>query len=622
MINEEIDQKLLLKNNTYEINKKAEVYLLKKIKIEKKPFLYSFIGGMWYSKDKFSFEQNISLPYPFKTYYTIKIPDVIYDDKICRSLIYVKTPVLIIQFEDKCISIEFDPIINIKDEEVYPFICLDEDDENYIVSFYLFSSFDLKKKENAWLGFGKKENISIKLDLNEKFKFSVKTSVFKSWEDVLLEKFKNIDYKDVSLKNVDQIFLKSNKTLFRSYDNLTGSFLQLPWRKTPGFTFVNSSYSLLSYEAVRLDYFTKWYEITKDIQFKIWSEKLRDLFINPNLYTKPRKLGQGIIWYNMTNLTKKGLMGYFYMNTGYSGYPGGQATISYHLLQYLNQVNDKEIKTQVEKSLEYIMTTQHENGSWPMAIKQEGFLKLRPEKLSNYITSGGTGEAARALIHGYKLFNNEKMKEAAIKALSFLEDKYPICYNGLRDIGIMEAEAFSAVSIINAFLDGYDLTKNKEYLSSALTYSFYTLSWFYLYDSKKLKTSFNFHPISYSITPRLSPYETVWVISTLKRLSKYVKDDIWNSISKNCFNNVLQFITSNNGLCEGVFQDYLKEFKYLPMEQTFATTELMNASLHYSNVKKLKKIDDKKPVYLDKYLKFKKEKDELLLTNGKDIVLI
>jgi len=112
----------------YKIQKVADQYLIKKILIKKKPLQYSFIGGMWYSTSSFSLEQNISLPFPFATYYTLKILDKIHQGKICRSLLYVKTPLLIIQFEDECIGINFETKIKMNDEEIIPFICLEEDD--------------------------------------------------------------------------------------------------------------------------------------------------------------------------------------------------------------------------------------------------------------------------------------------------------------------------------------------------------------------------------------------------------------------------------------------------------------------------------------------------------------
>ena len=179
------DECFIIKNEIYTISKANDVMLLKQLSIKKKPLSYSFIGGMWYSNDRFSLENDISLPYPFTTYYTTKIIDETYDGKLCRSLIYVKMPLLILQFEDECICIEFDPFIKLNDKEIFPFISLVENDDNYIISFYLFNNYCIKEKKSAWLGFGKKREINLDLQEGNTFRFSIKTTKYEDWTDAM-----------------------------------------------------------------------------------------------------------------------------------------------------------------------------------------------------------------------------------------------------------------------------------------------------------------------------------------------------------------------------------------------------------------------------------------------------
>ena len=608
MILEEEDKGFIQeKEGAYRIKKISEQYLLKKIRIKKKPLQYSFIGGMWYSTSTFSFDQFISLPFPFTTYYTYKILDKVYNETICRSLLYAKTPLMIIQFEDECIGITFDPKIVFKDTEIFPFISLEEDDEFYTISFYLFTSYEYKEKNQAWLGLGKKQTATYTLQINDRFDFSVKIVQAKNWEELVKKSISTHLPDKLSITNTDELFDHAKHALYRSYDHLTGTFLQLPWRKTPGFTFSNSSYSLTSYDAVRLHYFSEWYELTKDVDFLLWQKDLRELFLNPGLFVKPRS-GEGIIWYNMTNLTRKGLEGFFYLDCGYAGYPGGQATIAYHLLKYLTFKDDAEIESLVKKSLQYLLSTQHEDGSWPMAIKQKGLMSVRREKLQDYITSGGTGECVRALLEGYKRFKQKQYKDAAFHALAFLDTKYPLCVNGLRDIGIQEPEAFSAISIIDAYLDAYELTKEKHYLNEAITYASYSASWIYLYNIAQMEFIWNFHPISYSITPRLSPFEATRIVTTFKRLAQYSNDPFWNMLADLSFNEVKKWVTKNGGLSEGVFP-IKNQLKRLPMEQTFATVELMKSCLNYSHPKKQRSPKTNKENIKD--ITFKKDKNML-----------
>lgn len=582
-IEETIDSSLTVSDNTYTITEKKEDYLLKTIRIPKKEKLtYAFLGGMWYSKNNFSLTfDEISLPYPFTTYYTLKILDKTIQNKHCRSAIYVKTPVLILQLKHTCYHIKFDPVIQLNNQDIFPFLHLAETKDSYLISFYLSTSYTVKQKDSAWLGRGKKTTVTHQVQPKDTFTFNATLKTFDSWQEAIYSQTKSNIKKhkqQSSSKTPDQVFFNAKNALWRSYDHKRGTFIQLPWRKTPGFTFGNSSYSLVAYEAVRLDYFSTWYQETKDEDFYTWMNQLHDLFLNPALHTTPKKKGEGIIWYNMTTLTKKGLAGYFYMDVGYSGYPGGQATIDLHLLNYISKHPDEQLKKLVKESLRYILSTQQDDGSWPMAIKQEGLLKFRPEKLQNVTSYGGTAESVQALLKGYTSFQDESMKQAALKGLEFLTDKNPICYNGLRDIGINEPEAFSAVSVINAFLDAYDLTKESSYLVMAKTYALYTLPWIYQWNTTQLSFYYNFHPISYSITPRLSPYETAWVISTFHRLNQYLDNDFWDQLNNELFNHVCSWISDTGGLSEGVFPDGFKRFKRLPMEQTFATVELMNSA--------------------------------------------
>ena len=80
MIIENEDDCFSIDANHYTISYPKDEMVLKKIYIKKKPIEYFFIGGMWYSKNHFSFENNISLPYPFTSYYTYKILDKNFKD--------------------------------------------------------------------------------------------------------------------------------------------------------------------------------------------------------------------------------------------------------------------------------------------------------------------------------------------------------------------------------------------------------------------------------------------------------------------------------------------------------------------------------------------------------------
>ncbi|MBS3777807.1 MAG: hypothetical protein KGY50_00775, partial [Candidatus Thermoplasmatota archaeon] len=170
-ISKSFDSAFTVKNHTYTIRADKETYLLKRIRIQtKEAFTYAFIGGMWYSKNNFSLKNNdISLPYPFTTYYTFKILDKQIDGEPCRSCLYVKMPVFVIQFKDYCYLIKFDPCITLNNQDVFPFIKLRKTENSYEISFYLTKTYTAKVKKHAWLGRGKKTRRIIDLTTGDSF---------------------------------------------------------------------------------------------------------------------------------------------------------------------------------------------------------------------------------------------------------------------------------------------------------------------------------------------------------------------------------------------------------------------------------------------------------------------
>ena len=615
MILERVGEGVESEGDRYRVVEERDSYLIKEIIIGKEELRYAFIGGMWYYRGRFDLESDISLPYPFSTYYTLKIPDKRYNGRVCRSLIYTKMPVIALQFKDRCIFMEFDPVIEVKGKEIFPFISLHEDQSSYIISFHIFNRYSIKTKESAWLGFGKKRKICVGLKPGDSFEFRLRIKEIKDWKEGVRDFVSKKLPKEAKIEDPYRIFLKGKNALWRSFDSLTGTFLQLPWSRAPGFVFVNSSYSLPSFDAVRLHYFERWFRESGDEDFKEWSNRLRDIFKNPRLYKRGLRKGRGIIWYNMTNLAGDDLEGFFYMDCGYSGYPGGQATIAFHLLRFLEMEKDEELDRLVRESLDYIASTQKGNGSWPMAIRQEGFIRFRPEDLERFETHGGTAECVRALLLGYRRFGDGEMLERALRGLNYLDTEYPVCYHGLRDIGIREAEAFSAIAVMEAFMDAFEVLGKRDYLERALTYAYYALTWFYFYDTKQMELSFNFHPISESITPRISPYESLLLVSTYNRLSKLSGDPFWKDIAKILFVRTIRWTSENGGICEGIFPRFSNGLEPLPMEQTFATVELMNASTNFF------RFQDKR----DEHEKDIEEEDkdiEFVIRDGKKLILL
>lgn len=560
--------------------------LIKKIKISKGKLLYFFIGGMVYN-EKFSFDTGSRNRYPFTTYYVSKIMDKTEDGIKYKSLIYCKLPLICLQFENYCRCIEFDLPAKCEGEEITPFVGLRETEDFYEIIFKYFPEITVKQKDNPWLGFAKKKKINL---TEGDVVFKVIQYNKKTWKEAVYDFFKkqNIKRKTIETK---ELMLKVKEALFRSYDHETGTFLQMPWTNSTGFCLDGCSYSLLGFEAKRLNYFQELYEKTGDSDYRMWTEKLEKLFLNPDLFTEAK---DGFVWYNSTHYNGRRLSGLFYLDVGYAGYPPGQATISLNLGEYLERKKNKRLEALLKKNLDYITKTQNSDGSWFAALPYE--FSLRKWKKSQ----GSTAECARALLKGYQIFKNNRYKESAKKALRYLEKENIICKNVLRDTGINEPEAFSAIMVVDAFLDAYELLGIKKYLHYAKDYACYMLTWFYWYGDLKGY----FHPISESITPRISPFESLMTVKTFNRLYKKTKEKIWKDISDQLFSRVLEVIDSNSALSEGIFPRLDGSLYPLPMEQTFATTELLHACLLYGSYKHKEakkekmKIEEKEDCYI------------------------
>lgn len=530
-------------------------------KIPKEKLVYFFIGGMVYN-NKFSLETGSKNQYPFTTYYMNKILDKKENGIRYRSLFYCKVPLICLQFKDRCECIELEFPKNIKGRDM-PFIGLKENRENYEIIIRHFPEITVRQKKQAWLGISRKMKFKPKTIKLKTIRYSKK-----NWKEAVLFYYKKQKVKKTKIKT-DEVMRNIRDALFRSYDNELGTFLQMPWSDSTGFCMDKYSYSLLGFEAKRLNYFQKLYEATGDPYFNLWVSRLEKLFLDPNLHTHTEN---GFVWFNMSHFNGKELKGTFYLDIGYAGYPPGQATISFNLGRYLQRSKNEKLKVLLKKNLNYIIKTQNNDGSWNTALPS-GKIKKRNWKRSE----GSTAECTRALLLGYEMFGEEKFRTAALKSLNYLDRENIICKNVLRDIGIDEPEAFSAILVIGALLDAYDTFNKEKYLKKAEKYAVHTLTWFYRYGN----LNGLFHPISESITPRISPYESLMLVNTYKRLYKKNRQKIWDCISDQLFAKILDLRDKNNALSEGIFPDIVGKFHPLPMEQTFAAAELLYTSLNY-----------------------------------------
>lgn len=557
---------------------------------------YSFIGGLRYSKNS-SFDvvnRQFKFSYPFSTYYKIKIPARKINGYWYRSLIYCKMPIAIYSSNKYYFGIMFKPVEKSSlGREMVHSIRFDGAglrDENYVSLSYC--SHKILRKRNIWLGLpAKPADLKVKVKPNEEI-YTTADLLYGTgkWYDAVDRFFMKNPLEEPS-REIDPRLVaeKTRNAFWRAWDSRLKTFLQLPFKRSPGFLFDDLLFSLTSFDAERLSNFYDYHQLTGDPTFKYWINGLRSNLLSRRLIEVKRN---NKIWHNGLAFNGLNAEGYTYLWTGYAGYPGGQATIVLGLLEYYNKklvstrVPDNRVLNNALDGLNWILETQKENGAWRCALKIFREYPARRIDYSALETVGGTAECIRALILAYKITDYKKYRISAEKGLKWLNDKKGsvIGFNYLRDAGIFEEEGISAIIAAMANIDAYLCLKDEKYLKYALTWGKYLLTWHYLWETDKLKIKYGYDPLSWSITPRIAPYETAMVLSVYSKLYRLTGDNFWRKIFIQTYNKVAEFQESDGGLSETYFLNYLKGLSDIPVQQTFAANELLRASIEYMNL--------------------------------------
>ena len=376
---------------------------------------YAFVGGMKYtSKDKFSIYEKAKLPYPFSTYYKFRIPAKKFGGRWYRSAIYSKMPLALLTGENY-FGLIFRPVerTSAGNDQIHGI----EFSPDSVGVGYL-GCFDYFEKNELWLGLpGKRKKLEIVLEPNEVIRTTLNIIAGKGgWTKAVDDFFKinKIGKQELDKELVAESLRKVEKWFWRAYDFKDGTFLQLPYKETPGFVFGEMSFSLTSYEAIRLVDFYKYYQKTKRKEFLEWSNRLRNLLLSDFASVS---FENGRVWYNTLSPRGGKLDGYCYLDTGYAGYPGGQATIVLKLLEYSRLTGKKDVLKYALEGLEWIVNTQKRTGPWRVALKVFREIPARLERFEDFDTVGGTAECIRALLLGYKTTHNKKFLECAKRGL-------------------------------------------------------------------------------------------------------------------------------------------------------------------------------------------------------------
>ncbi|MHA1409252.1 MAG: glycosyltransferase [Candidatus Odinarchaeia archaeon] len=615
----------------FKAKKELDIDLLEGVKFTYHPkhLTYSFVGGVRYTKgNKFDVVNRIyNFTYPFATYYKMKIPPRDIDGNWYRSAIYTKMPIAIFNSRKYYFGLVYHPVeVSNKGKEVVHSIRFDGGGlrGDNIVSLN-YCAHSILKKQNIWLGrHPPPAPLKIILEPSEEVYTTIHLLYgMGKWHKGVDTFFKLNPLPEPTIEKTDpRKVAERTKTAFsRAWDSHIKTFLQLPFKRHPEFLFDDLLFSLTSFEAERLANFYDYYIYSGDKQYLRWVKDLRKTLLSRSIIG----IHDGYkIWHNGIVFNGVRAEGYTYLWTGYAGYPGGQATIVFRLLEYYQKkreherINDLRVLNNALDGLEWIIDTQKENGAWRSALKIFREYPARRVDYSKQESIGGSAECIRALLKAYEVTGERKYRAVAEKGLKWLNDKEEAVmgYNYLRDAGIFEEEGISAIVAANANIDAYLLLNNERYLKYAQIWAKYLLTWHFMWRTKKLNIKYGFDPLSWSITPRVSPYETAMVLSVYSRLYKITRNNFWKKLFIHVYNKVIEYQEEDGGLSENFFLNYLNGVSEIPVEQTFATNELLKASLEYMRLEGdiNFKVDADKIQLLEsnKYLQtIKKEKDSV-----------
>jgi len=201
---------------------------------------------------------------------------------------------------------------------------------------------------------------------------------------------------------------------------------------------------------------------------------------------------------------------------------------------------------------------------------------------------GGSAECIRALLMAHRITGEKIYLSAALKGLGWLNPRAFAClgYNYLRDAGVDEEEGISAIIAAHANLDAYETLHTRRYLDYGLAWAKYLLTWHFWWESDNLKIRGGFDPLSFSITPRVAPYETVMVLPVYARLYRLTGDPFWSKVFTFVYCKALEFREHDGGLSETYFFNYIRGLEEIPVQQTFAANELLLASMECDTLDK------------------------------------
>ena len=547
---------------------------------DKRVPVYTIIGGVMYdtTPDLGVALRRWSRRYTGENYAYFRIYDSCADGKTYRPAVYSKMPVCIFQFPDEAVAIRYEPVVG----DQIPSVALWADGDGCHFEYSASMSHLMKTKDTPHLGSWQQES-TYKPEISSLPEFSVMRAP--NWWQIVrqvVEEELAEWHGMLSTREIQASMSMANAFHDRLFDAVNCVHLEAVYHDRPE-RYSDAIFNNPSFEACRVTALFRYGQSNHPKCRRI----ARRLVFDHTLSVQLRELGACRVWHNgfQTVEGSSSLYGCTTFGTGYSGYPGGMATLMRKLLEYAHDSGSDDLLPRLRQGVDWLVLVQRDDGSFPFTVPsfaELGGPRERAVTGPNSKALGGAAEAARALVWAFKVFGNEEYLQAAEKALHAINPVPPLYkfrgYGDLRDASAYETDATSGINLANANLDLYEVTGKEEYLEAAKVLACYVLTWHNWWRTPTIDPYGFIDPMAESFCPHISPWNTLLASELYSRLYAAAGDPFWQKLAEFAFARAVSLQNpATGGISEAYNLKMLDEITTMGAESGMVTWGILDA---------------------------------------------
>jgi len=547
---------------------------------DKRTPVYTIVGGFMYdtSPDLGRALKRWTRRYIGENYAYFRLYETAVGGKTYRSAIYTKMPLCIFQFADEAVGIRYSPVV---DDQI-PSVSVWAGDDGCHFEYTAEISHVMKSKDAPHLGSWQRESV-YRPRVSSLPELSV-VRAGKWWQIVrrMVEAELADRHDIIETKRVQEALSMAGAFYDRMFDVVNGVHLETVYPDRPE-PYGGAIFNHPSFEACRVASLCRLSNTNHTKCDRI----ARRLVFDETLSAELHEIGPYRIWHNCFDTLRgdSALYGCTTYGTGYSGYPGGMATLVRKLLEYGHSTGADDLFPRLKQGADWLLLVQREDGSFPFTVPTFAELGNPLEKSITGPESralGGAAEAARALIWAFRVFDERAYLSAAEKAVQAINPAPPFYafrgYGDLRDASEYETDASSGIQLTNANLELYEVTHRREYLETATILGYYVLTWHIWWRAPGIDPYGFIDPMAESFCPHVSPWATSLASELYSRLYAATDDSFWQKAAEFAF---ARAVSLQNPVTGGISEAYnlkmLDEITIMGGESAMTTWGLIDA---------------------------------------------